>query len=83
MEKQEILKKFLEMIKKSWTFQEMTEFEKQKLFDTFSNIQISNVLKYTEKHCWEILQCIYTSFLAGLGYTDFNWRSENENNPKF
>ena len=81
MEKQEILQKFLEMIENSWTFQKMTELEKAKLFDTFSNVQINNVLKYTEKHCWEILQVIYTSFLAGLGYTDFNWR--NENNPKF
>lgn len=83
MEKQEILQKFLEMIENSWTFQKMTELEKVKLFDTFSNVQINNVLKYTEKHYWEILQSIYTSFLAGLGYTNFNWRSENENNLKF
>lgn len=80
--KENVLIDFKKMIFNSWTFDKMTMQERQKLFETLYNIQTQNALKGTYKQRWEILQAIYTAYLNGLGYTDFNWR-ETEKAPLF
>ena len=80
--KENVLIEFKKMVFNSWTFNRMSINKRKKLFETFDNIKIQKALKGTYTQRWDILQAIYTSFLNGLGYTDFNWR-EKEATPKF
>lgn len=73
---------FIDMIEKSWTYNKMTSDEKKRLNDVFNDIRISKILKYNNKHKWDVLQAIYSSFLQGIGYDNFNWRYENEKELK-
>ena len=78
--KENILNDYKNIIFHSWTYSKMTKEEKQKLIETFDNIQTQEALKGTYNQRWAILQAIYTSFLNGLGYDGFNWR-ETEKQP--
>lgn len=69
---------FMDMIKKSWTYNKMTSEEKKRLHDVFNDIRLSKALKYNHNHKWDILQAVYASYLQGIGYTDFNWRCDDE-----
>ena len=80
--KENVIIDFKKMVFNSWTFDRMTPEERQKLFETFDNIQTEKALKGTYTQRWQILQAIFTSFLNGLGYNGFNWR-EKEDTPKF
>lgn len=81
--KENVKKEFLEMIKNSWTFNKMTAEEKTKLFETMENVTTAEAVKGNYRTRWTILQSIYSSFLIGLGYNGFNWRSGEENAPNF
>lgn len=81
MDKNNILKDFMNMIENSWTYNRMTETEKEQIKKTFlKSIITQNAIKGTYKQRWAILQAIYEGVLAGCGYTDFNWR-EKEQTP--
>ena len=77
MEKENVLQDFKKMIYDSWTYEKLTNFERQQLEKTLESVQLNNVLKGTLKQRWAILQAIYNAFLMGVGYTDFNWRDDN------
>lgn len=66
--------KFREMIRNSWTYNKFTIKEAEAWEDILNSTQTNSALKYGEKHEWEVLQAIYASYLAGLGYDGFNWR---------
>lgn len=83
LKKENVIIDFKKMIFNSWTFDRMTLEERQKLFETFDNIQTEKALVGTYKTRWTILQAIYSSFLIGLGYNGFNWRSGEEDAPVF
>lgn len=74
------LKKYIEMIQKSWTFQNMTETEKKHCIEALTHNTTKAALKGTDRARWEILQAIYFSFLAALGYTENpgNWRRKEQ-----
>lgn len=77
--KENALNDFYEMIKNSWTYERMTEKEKERLSAVlFLDVHIEKVLKGTYSQRWEILQAIYTTFLNAIGYTDFSWREEEK-----
>lgn len=75
--------KFIEMIKKSWTYNRMTEKEKDLCILCFS---CARGIRGTARQRWDSLHDIYSAFLAGLDYSPFGWRETDEekaNNPKF
>lgn len=76
--KENVLNDFIIMIKKSWTYEKLTDKEKSFLEKAFNDYRTQNILKGTYKQRWEILQGIYAAFLHGVGYTDFNWRNTNK-----
>lgn len=80
--KENVLQDFINMIEKSWTYDRLTEKEKENLQAVFESVQITNALKGTYKQRWEILQVAYTSFLYALNYTATGWR-EQEETPLF
>lgn len=65
---------FNEMIKKSWTYEKLTDNEKEKWEMLLINVRTLTCLKGNYNTRWNILNAIYHSYLIGLGYTDFNWR---------
>lgn len=69
---------FKEMIENSWTYERLTNDEKQRLSELFMNIRVFDALKGSYNQRWEILEAIYTAFLKGVGYTNFNWRENKE-----
>ena len=74
---------FVEMIMKSWTFDKMTENERQRIIDFIYSKRTESCLKGTYKQRWEILQAIYNSFLMGLDYKPIGWRENPEEIPLF
>lgn len=76
------IKKYIEMIQKSWTFNNMTATEQAHCIEALTHTRTRAALKGTDSARWEILQAIYFSFLAALGYTENpgNWR-EKEQQP--
>lgn len=75
--KENVIEIFTDMINKSWTFNRLTDFEKQQWYKTLNDIRTGKALKGTFNQRWDILQAIYGSFLNGVGYTNFNWREDN------
>lgn len=75
---------FIEMIKKSWTFERMTETEKADCMRVLTAYN-SNAIKGTHKQRFEILNAVYLGFLAGLGYLQnpTTWREEKPENIPF
>ena len=63
------------VIKKSWTWQKLTQEEKEK----FIAMSVFDSIKGADKMRAEWLSTIYTAFLVGLGYTPIGWgASESE-----
>lgn len=69
---------FVEMIKKSWTFDRMTDKEKSDCLLMFNLATTDMALKGDYLHRWRILQALYDSFLTALCYYDncADWRGE-------
>lgn len=68
---------FQKVIKKSWTWNKLTETEKQRFIDmNFDRIKGSDKIRI------EWLCMTYEAFLIGLGYEPIGWR-ETEKVPQF
>ena len=74
---------FLEMIKKSWTWERLNQKERKQFMDAFDTIVYSwgnskydKAIKGTYKDRWHILNAMYHMFLAGVGYdnNDPRWK---------
>lgn len=66
---------FCEMIRKSWTFERLTEDEKSRCWDALHFPVQQNLLKGCYSIRFGFLQSVYTAFLYGIGYDGgFNWR---------
>lgn len=74
--KEEAKKDFIEMIKKSWTYERMTEEEKIRWAEFVSGNSVEEALKGSYLARWHILQAIYEAYLEGIGYTDGSWRDK-------
>ena len=72
---------FQRVIKKSWTWERLTDEERKRFIDmtVFEEIKGSNKTR-TEWFC-----SIYIAFLCGVGYTPIGWRETQEEKqmPKF
>ena len=71
---------FNDMIQKSWTFNKLTKEERETWHHIITSPQLEQALKGGYDTRWHILQVVYSSFLAGVGYNGANWR-ENERQP--
>ena len=68
-------KYFQNVIKNSWTWQRLTEEEKQR----FVNLDVFNKIKGNKDTREQWLFTIYAGFLSGLGYDGFiRWRATEE-----
>lgn len=65
---------FQTIIKKSWTWQRLTEEEKAK----FINLNFDNI-KGTKTQRILLFNDIYHAFLTGLGYEPIGWREPDKN----
>ena len=66
---------FQRVIKKSWTWEKLTEQEQER----FINMNVFDKIKGNDKTRVEWLNTIYTSFLIALGYKVVGWREEESN----
>lgn len=70
---------FQDVIKKSWTWQKLTEEEQQR----FIGMNVFDKIKGTDKQRIEWFNTIYHSFLVGLDYKAIGWREEDTEIPMF
>jgi hypothetical protein len=63
---------FQNVIKKSWTWQKLTEEEQKRFID----MNVFDRIKGNDKTRVEWLNTIYQSFLSALGYKPIGWREE-------
>lgn len=70
---------FQNVIKKSWTWQKLTEEEQQRFID----MDVFDKIKGTDKQRVEWLNTIYTAFLSALDYKPIGWRETTEDIPMF
>lgn len=70
---------FQDVIKKSWTWERLTQEEKQRFID----MNVFDRIKGNDKIRIEWLQTIYESFLSALGYKPIGWREADKKVPKF
>ena len=82
-EKEKAYNDFFEMIKISWTFQKLTEKEKENLRDVLFSVRLDNALKGSYKQRRAVLDAVYFAFLKGLNYEPIGWRENGEICPKF
>lgn len=83
MEKEEVLSKFWQMTRLSWSFERLTENEQDRLRDVIFSVQTENAVKGNYKQRWAILNSIYHSFLMALDYAPTGWREEEKDLPLF
>lgn len=70
---------FQNIIKKSWTWQKLTQEEQQRFID----MDVFDKIKGTDKQRIEWLNTIYIAFLSALDYKPIGWREEDEEIPLF
>lgn len=70
---------FQNVIKKSWTWQKLTQEEQQRFID----MDVFDKIKGNDKQRIEWLNTIYTAFLSALDYKPIGWREEDEEIPMF
>ena len=65
---------FQNVIKKSWTWEKLTEEEQ----DRFISMNVFDRIKGDDQTRVEWLNTIYHTFLYGLGYKPIGWRETQE-----
>ena len=72
--KEEAIKLYIDMIKKSWTYDKLTDDEKARLNYVFKWSEEQGLIKGSFKDRWDTLQVLYTSYITALGYSPLGWR---------
>ena len=80
-EKENTIIEFKKMIEASWTYAKMTDEEKEKWARVLESAPIYDAVKGTWGQRWNILNGIYHAFLVGIGYTDWQWREDDDYLP--
>ena len=76
-DKNNVIDDYNKMIMFSWTYEKMTNDEKNRWNDILNHTRISKCLRGNYDSRWDILNAIYHAYLIGIGYTDFKWRCNN------
>lgn len=71
--KEEAKTEFINMVINSWTYNKMTTEEKEKCLTIFDDDVKGN---FNQRY--HIYHMIYHSFLIGIGYTDWTWRTDEK-----
>jgi glycine cleavage system protein P-like pyridoxal-binding family len=69
---------FIDIIKISWTYEKLTDYEKQLFHKIINENIINEALKGNYKARYKTMQAIYHTFILSLGYNGFNWRENKE-----
>lgn len=77
-DKNEAINEFIEMIKKSWTYERLTTEEKQRFLNTIEWGKQQGIIKGSWLERWHILQLTYDSFLNALDYKPTGWREPDD-----
>ena len=78
--KENAIKDFDEMIKKSWTYARFTKKEVENWKKIINFIEKINELNGNYRQRWKTLNTIYYAYLVGIGYEGWNWRNEEKEN---
>ena len=74
---------FMHVIYKSWTYDRMTEKERERLESAVDFAEFQGMIKGTFETRWKILQAVYNAFLIGIGYDGATWREPNPESIPF
>lgn len=74
---QEAYNDSVEIFERSWTFDRMTEAEKENCRKALRFPVEQDLLKGSYKDRRGTLTAVYHAYLLGIGYTDFNWREKS------
>ena len=77
-DKENALVHFLAMICRSWTFDRMTQEEKERCVNAFLWSAEQGQIKGNFLSRWNTMQAIYHAFLAALGYRASGWREQTD-----
>lgn len=69
---------FLEMIRNSWTYDRMTEEEKNKIHCILLDYRTTDNIKGTYRQRWDALNALYHAFLIAIDYNGPEWRADND-----
>lgn len=72
--KENALVHYVEMTCQSWTFDRMTQAEKERCINALLWTYEQGMLKGSFRQRWDILNAVYNAYLTGLGYTGAGWR---------
>lgn len=75
IEKEYAVADFITMIYKSWTYERLTDAEKEKLDQAFDFVS-RGCIEGTYKARWNTMQAAYTAFLTAIGYNGPSWREK-------
>lgn len=70
---------FQNVIKKSWSWEKLTDEERQRFID----MKMFDKIKGNDQARIEWLNTIYQSFLAALEFTPIGWRESERDIPQF
>ena len=73
--KENALLQFIGITCKSWTFNRMTQAEKERCIDALCFPNEQGMLKGTFRNRRNMLQAVYNAYLSGLGYVGGDWRN--------
>lgn len=76
LKKEDALGHYINIVKESWTYEKLTDAEKEKIMEILTSIRTQNALKGDYKQRINVLNAIYGAFLAGLNYRAIGWREE-------
>lgn len=72
-----VIGKYSDTIQNSWTWEHLTENEKNNFKQFIRSERIMKTLKYSFNHKWEILSNLYSMYLIALGYECDTWENRN------
>lgn len=72
--KERVFIDYYEMITKSWTYDRLTNEERERFKELIFRSCTQKSIKGTYAQRWETLNILYSAFLSGVGYTGGNWR---------
>lgn len=76
--KENAMKDWIENIKKSWTWEKLTQEERNRFIKLINSYGAKLVVKGSYNDRYLILQALYHSFLTALNYNPTNWREEEK-----
>ena len=76
--KENVFSDYKDTVVNSWTYDRMTEEEKDRCFSVIIFAKNQNLLSGTYRQRWQQLNAVYNAFLLGLGYDGPTWREVEE-----